>query len=75
MATKIRQASRSGSCVELGEIINETSRAYIFRRPNGETAFIHKNAPTLHVQPCMMCRDPSTPSSAAPKRLPLTSPR
>jgi hypothetical protein len=41
----------------VGEVINETSRAYIYRRPDGETAFISKRAPTLHVGPCSMCAD------------------
>ena len=42
MVTKVRQASRFGTCDVLGEVINETSHAYIFRRPDGETAFISK---------------------------------
>ena len=55
MVTKVRQASRFGACDMLGEVINETSHAYIFRRPDGETGFISKRAPTLHVGPCRMC--------------------
>ena len=57
MTIKIRQCFRFGTCDVLGEVINETSRAYIFRRPDGETAFISKRAPTLHVGPCRMCAD------------------
>ena len=57
MVTKVRQASRFGSCDVLGEVINETSHAYIFRRPDGETGFISKSAPTLHVRACTMCAD------------------
>jgi hypothetical protein len=54
---QIRQAYRFGTCDVVGEVINETSRAYIYRRPDGETAFISKRAPTLHVGPCSMCAD------------------
>jgi hypothetical protein len=57
MTIKIRQASRFDACDVLGEVISETSRAYIFRRPDGETGFISKNAPTLHVRACTMCAD------------------
>jgi hypothetical protein len=57
MVTKVRQASRFGTCDVLGDVINETLHAYIFRRPDGETAFISKRAPTLHVGPCRMCAD------------------
>jgi hypothetical protein len=57
MVTKVRQASHRGMCDVLGEVINETSHAYIFRRPDGETAFISKRAPTLHTGPCCMCAD------------------
>ena len=53
MVTKVRQASRFGTCDVLGDVINETLHAYIFRRPDGETAFISK----LHVGPCRMCAD------------------
>jgi len=34
MVTKVRHASRFGTCDVLGEVINETSHAYIFRRPD-----------------------------------------
>src|SRR4051794_41930633 len=44
MTIKIRQAARFDPCDVLGEVISETSRAYIFRRPDGETGFISKNA-------------------------------
>ena len=57
MTIKIRQAARFDACDVLGEVISETSRAYIFRRPDGEIVFISKRAPTLHVGPCRMCAD------------------
>ena len=57
MTIKVRQCSRFDMCEVLGEVINETSRAYVYRRPNGETAFISKNAPSLHVRACTMCAD------------------
>ena len=52
MVTKVRQASRFGSCDVLGEVINETLHAYIFRRPDGETVLHFKaraDAPCLTV--------------------------
>ena len=65
MTIKIRQCSRFGTCDVLGEVINETSRAYVFRRPDGASAFISKNAPTLHVWPCTMCADYGQPPAQA----------
>jgi hypothetical protein len=65
MTIKIRQCFRFGTCDVLGEVINETSRAYIFRRPDGETGFISKSAPTLHVRACTMCADYGQPPAQA----------
>ena len=53
----VRQGSRVGACTELGSVVHETTAAYVFRRPDGEVAFISKRSPSLHVGPCMMCPD------------------
>jgi hypothetical protein len=65
MVTKVRQASRFGTCDVLGEVINETLHAYIFRRPDGETAFISKRAPTLHARTVPYVCGLSSPSGTA----------
>ena len=65
MVTKVRQASRFGMCDVLGEVINETLHAYIFRRPDGETAFISKRAPTLHARTVPYVCGLSSPSGTA----------
>src|SRR3954465_2855680 len=65
MVTKVRQASRFGTCDVLGEVINEPLHAYIFRRPDGETAFISKRAPTLHARTVPYVCGLSSPSGTA----------
>jgi hypothetical protein len=54
---KVRQASRFDPCDVLDEVMNATSRVYVFRRPGGEIGMIAKNAPTLHLRACTMCAD------------------
>ena len=53
----VRAGSRVGACTELGSLVYETTAAYVFRRPDGEIAFISKRSPALHMAPCIMCRD------------------
>ena len=54
--THVREASRFGPCYVLGELIGETAARYIYRNRAG-TAFVSKNAPSIHLAPCPVCAD------------------
>ena len=56
MITTVREASRFGRCNLLGELVDETSTRYVYRRRHG-TAFVDKRSPTIHVEPCEGCPD------------------
>jgi hypothetical protein len=49
--THVREASRFGPCYVLGELIGETATRYIYRNRAG-TAFVSKNAPSIHRATC-----------------------
>jgi hypothetical protein len=56
MPATVRERSPFGPCNLLGELVHETpTRYYVYRRPNGVTAFACKRS--LHLEPCPACPD------------------
>ena len=51
-SVSVRQGSRVGACTELGSLVYETTAAYVFRRPDGEIAFIPSARRRSTVGPC-----------------------
>ena len=52
----VREGSRFGPCLVLGELIGETAERYIYRNRAG-TAFVSKRSPSIHIAPCAVCAD------------------
>jgi hypothetical protein len=56
MTKSVRECSRLGPCSVLGELTGETAARYIYRN-RGESAFVSKDSPTIHIAPCPVCAD------------------
>jgi hypothetical protein len=58
MVVVVREASQFGPCNLLGELFNETSTRYVYRRrSDGSTAFVDKRSRAMHLKACRACAD------------------
>ena len=56
-----------GRCSLLGELIDETEIRYFYRRRCGHVlAFVEKQSPVIHLEPCRSCPDYSSPTERVP---------
>ena len=54
----VRQFSRVGPCLMLGELVMQTGTRIFYRLRDGKTAWAMKSSELLvHLEPCPSCRD------------------
>ena len=54
----VRQFSRVGPCLVLGELVMQTATRIFYRPRDGKTAWAMKSSKLLvHLEPCPSCRD------------------
>src|SRR5215510_5465154 len=54
----VRQFSRVGPCLMLGELVTQTDTRIFYRLRDGKTAWAMKSSKLLvHLEPCPSCRD------------------
>ena len=54
----VRQFSRVGPCLVLGELVMQTATRIFYRPRDGKTAWAMKSSELLvHLEPCPSCRD------------------
>jgi hypothetical protein len=57
----VRESHPIGQCTLLGELIEDTTIRYYYRRRFGDAlAFVDKRSPTIHIVPCKACPDYSS---------------
>ena len=61
----VRQFSRVGPCLVLGELVMQTATRIFYRPRDGKTAWAMKSSKLLvHLEPCPSCRDHERGSSS-----------
>src|SRR5262249_32093033 len=67
----VRQFSRVGPCLVLGELVMQTATRIFYRPRDGKTAWAMKSSELLvHLEPCPSCRDHErsiSPTRASPR--------
>ncbi len=54
----VREASQFGPCNLVGELVNETTTRYTYRRrSDAQVSFVDKRSGAIHVKACRACAD------------------